>query len=185
MGAATLEAFLDAGAAQITILNRGSAYWDARSRVFENPRVSHISCDRSQIASCFSGSQERSWDLAFDFSASSDGGWVGKAAATLKLSVRLLYVYISSDSAYEVCGEGFPEDRLHGHVESDAVRPADPSQRELFASRDDYGHEKLRGEELLREELQNSAEPKLPFVVLRLPDVIGDLHSFLCHGDML
>ena len=50
------------------------------------------------------------------------------------------YIFISSDSVYEVCKDP-PHDGIS--LEEDAVRPEDPAQREAYAERDSYGNSKL------------------------------------------
>ena len=50
------------------------------------------------------------------------------------------YIYISTDSVYEVCKE---PSREGPSLEEDAVRPEDPNEREAFAQRDPYGSNKL------------------------------------------
>ena len=50
------------------------------------------------------------------------------------------YIYISTDSVYEVCQEP-SHDGLT--LEEDAVRPEDPSTREAYAKKDPYGSAKL------------------------------------------
>ena len=67
---------------------------------------------------------------------------------------------------YDVC------DKLHkGHtLETDAVRPEDPEERTMLAEHHGYGDRKLRAEEELLGQRQAGG---FPFVILRLPDVIG------------
>ena len=83
---------------------------------------------------------------------------------------RPLYVFMSSDSVYEVCA-----DKLHtgAHVESDAVRPPASQDRHQLATTDDYGDGKMRGEEYLQEQQAACGEAGMDYVVLRLADVIG------------
>ena len=50
------------------------------------------------------------------------------------------YIYISTDSVYEVCKEPSHEGPT---FEEDAVRPEDPKEREAYAERDPYGSNKL------------------------------------------
>ena len=78
-----------------------------------------------------------------------------------------LYVYISSDSVYEVC---IKADRGTPTVETDAVRPNDPSLAERLKRKDKYGHKKLRCEEYIRKHCDAN---NLKYIILRLADVIG------------
>lgn len=50
------------------------------------------------------------------------------------------YIYVSTDSVYEVCKEPSHEGPI---LEEDAVRPEDPREREEYAKRDLYGNNKL------------------------------------------
>ena len=78
-----------------------------------------------------------------------------------------LYVFISSDSVYEVCEQSFP---VRDSREEDDIRPKDEEQIKLLKRRDSYGHHKLKCEEYLREKCKESGTN---FVCLRLADVIG------------
>lgn len=77
------------------------------------------------------------------------------------------YIYISSDSVYEVCVQN-----SHGgwSREEDAVRPSDPQDRDTMNRKDSYGHRKLECEEVLEREKEVHG---INFVSLRLPDVFG------------
>ena len=89
------------------------------------------------------------------------------AASTIR---RPVYVFMSSDSVYEVCA-----DKRHNgaNVETDAIRPPASQDRHQLASSDEYGDGKLRGEEYLQEQQAACAEAGLDYVALRLADVIG------------
>ena len=54
------------------------------------------------------------------------------------------YIYISTDSVYEVCKEPSHEGPT---LEEDAVRPEDPRERDAYAQRDLYGSNKLECKE--------------------------------------
>ncbi len=101
------------------------------------------------------------FDALVDFSAT-EPAWVTELLPLVKGRVGL-YVYISTDSVYEVCA---PPAHDGLTVEEDAIRPADPALRAEKAELDEYGHEKLQCEEAL-------SESGMPAVFLRLPDVIG------------
>lgn len=83
---------------------------------------------------------------------------------------RPLYIYISSDSVYEVCS-----DKRHNGatVETDAVRPPTAQDRHQMATSDDYGDGKMRAEEYLHEQRNCQTGGGLDYLVLRLADVIG------------
>ncbi len=78
-----------------------------------------------------------------------------------------VYVYISTDSVYEV-SEAKPTPRRS--VESDAVRPTDLKVQARLKSADRYGDAKLAGEEALRNHRESGG---FPWVALRFCDVIG------------
>lgn len=67
---------------------------------------------------------------------------------------------------YDVC------DKTHKgpSLETDAVRPADPEESDLLIEHNGYGDRKLRVEEELLRQRQDGG---FPFIILRLPDVIG------------
>ena len=50
------------------------------------------------------------------------------------------YIYISTDSVYEVCKEPSHDGST---LEEDAMRPEDPNTREAYAQKDLYGSAKL------------------------------------------
>lgn len=103
------------------------------------------------------------FDLVVDFSAYKPDK-ISQTLAALRGRVKL-YVYISSDSVYEVT---YP---TSGHAglsrEQDAQRPDSGVERDRLRKLDSYGHYKLAGEEVLR------SQDAVPYVILRLPDVIG------------
>ena len=83
------------------------------------------------------------WDFLIDFSGFR-GTQVEQSVGALK-GISRLYVYISSDSVYEVCEEshkGPTEER-------DSTRPESAEERERMNLFNNYGHEKLQGEEAL------------------------------------
>jgi len=169
LGSATVERLLQRGYS-LVLVNRGNWYWDTESTV--RPYVRHLKCDRMQSLQRCAGLQHYIWsehaprqfEAVIDFSAYHSF----EIHETLKLLTgRIkLYVYISSDSVYEVCDkrhEGFTR-------EEDAVRPRDREAREQKSATDDYGNRKLECEEALAAQ---AAAGGVPYVALRLPDVIG------------
>lgn len=78
-----------------------------------------------------------------------------------------LYLYISSDSVYEVC-----QITQHNEPsqETDSIRPITLQEREKLNEADSYGHNKLACEEVLT---RLHTEQNFHFISLRLPDVIG------------
>ena len=167
MGAATVRLLLQRSRfSSITIVNRGNWYWDDREAI--EPFVRRVRCDRyspgSLVTKCpelVAKLKEETFDFVIDFSAF-NGKAIDDSLRFLKLRQGGVYVYISSDSVYEVC-----ERRQNSgpSVESDAVRVAGRF-REILEGADPYGHGKLEAEEAL----QNG---RVPYINLRLPDVIG------------
>uniref|UniRef100_A0A0B7AQY8 NAD-dependent epimerase/dehydratase domain-containing protein n=1 Tax=Arion vulgaris TaxID=1028688 RepID=A0A0B7AQY8_9EUPU len=167
IGSSTVERFISAGY-KVTLVNRGNWYWDSGFTV--RPFVTHIKCDRMQsISKCpelfnYVSSTEKI-DAVVDFSAYHPQSVI----ETLDLlnGKAQLYIYISTDSVYEVCVKNHTDPT----VEDDAVRPMSQEQRENFESQESYGHRKLLCEEVLTSYRRDRNGP--PFVSLRLPDVVG------------
>ncbi|XP_062502072.1 uncharacterized protein LOC134179187 [Corticium candelabrum] len=150
---------------RLTLLNRGNSYWDSSSRI--TPRINPIYCSRNSITQCDELiSSKKFYDFVLDFSS-----YVPRNMAEIIdiLTDRVgVYIYISTDSVYEVCQR--KEDSSEYLREEDAVRPASNTERRELNARDNYGHRKLGCEELLLEQRENGG---FPYVILRLPDVIG------------
>ncbi|XP_032218471.1 uncharacterized protein LOC5518064 [Nematostella vectensis] len=156
-------------ATDITIVNRGNWYWDSYHRI--KPFVTHVKCDRFIIHDCTQlkkvAESKFFFDVVFDFSS--------YQAKQLRDFLDLMrhrigrYVYISSDSVYEV-SQLPPNFNGEPSREEDAVRPASRTRQEELRLVDGYGHNKLECEEVLEDE---HALTKLPYISLRIPDVIG------------
>lgn len=177
MGRALVEELL-AEKARICIVNRGREYWGTADPAAG--RTAHVSADREKVDIFAERLKEATkrlggdWDMVVDFSAF-DGADMRASLAGLGSSFKL-YVYISSDSVYEVSTwaaekwlppKGMGEDLCV--AEDAAVRPSDQKQADALNKKDDYGHEKLQGEEVLLKEIP----PQCRCISLRLPDVIG------------
>jgi len=112
------------------------------------------------------------FDAVVDFSAYN--GRATREATTLLRHKADVYVHISTDSVYDVCD---PDRRSAGPVrEEDAVRPDDKGFRDELSTHHDYGHRKLEAEEELVIQRYNHTDGLrgIPFVILRLPDVLGE-----------
>ena len=170
MGASTVERLLGANYSVVTV-NRGNWYWDSNTRVM--PYVTHLKCDRMQSLQKCSPLQLYLWnvdspsyfDAVIDFSAYH----AFEISETLQLlhGKIMKYIYISTDSVYEVCSKNHTGPTR----EDDAIRPVSKSDQELLKEKDNYGHRKLECEELL--DSQSREHDGVPFVTLRLPDVVG------------
>ena len=170
-----LVSFFGPSNVNITLLNRGRKYWDSEVRV--TPFVNHhITCDRKKVkrAGATLFKERNVFDYCIDFSA-----YKGKYVKSMlkQVQVRKRYIYISTDSVYEVCQR---QGKKNATVESDAVRPSDENERARLNEEDDYGDQKLKGEEVLHWYAKNGestgglgATVPVKYVILRLPDVIG------------
>ena len=164
IGSETVRKLLDGGDS-VTIVNRGNWYFDSEERI--KPFVSdHLKCDREQVLrlECPQLLHSGDYDAVIDFS-SYNSNQVEQAIDVLQGRVGL-YVYISTDSVYEVCDK----DHKGPTKEEDAVRPKNRGKRLTMKRQEKYGHEKLACEEELRVQRQAGG---FPYVALRLPDVIG------------
>lgn len=172
LGAETVAGILGHGAEHtITLVSRGHWYWDSSVRI--QPYVKHLKCDRMQtLRNCapFVEYMQSVHDLYFDAVIDFSGYHPVSISDTLYLlSGRVrLYVYISTDSVYEVCNRIPVRDM--GLLESDANRPEATDEQERLNAREDYGHRKLQCEEEIIKAHRDDAPD---YVILRLPDVMG------------
>lgn len=110
----------------------------------------------------------KKWSIVVDFC-----GYLRKEVKSCirGLENRLsLYIFISTDSVYDVCDPSIREGPVK---ESDDLRPCNDEEIKKKAEDEDYGHDKLRCEEYLRSHKREG----FPFICLRLPDVIGPYDS--------
>jgi nucleoside-diphosphate-sugar epimerase len=117
------------------------------------------------------GQNGQKWALVVDFCA-----YLRKEikSAIRGLSGLLnLYVFISTDSIYDVCEVAVRKGAIR---ETDDLRPSDDKVIKEKAKDEDYGHDKLKCEEYLRSHVLD-LEEGFPFLCLRLPDVIGPYDS--------
>lgn len=168
IGSETVRRLLDKGD-EITIVNRGNWYFDSSERI--KPFVkAHFLCDRDKLLKidCEELLTSGYYDAVIDFSSYN--------ARQMKQVVDILhgrvgvYIYISTDSIYEVC------EKTHSKpsIEEDAVRPKSPKKRLELKREEKYAHDKLACEEVLEQERKSGG---FPYVALRLPDVIGPRDS--------
>jgi len=175
VGSITLSRLISTGMYDITLVSRGS--WPFDTSTLIKPHVKHIECDREfDLEDCeelvSEISETDNYHAVLDFSGFLPI-WIENAIDVLdenKAKVRV-YIYISSDSVYEVCGDG---KRLKGDTrlfEMDAERPEDEDLNDELIDGDEYGDEKLGGEEVLVD--QGKTLDGFPYVFLRFADVIG------------
>lgn len=87
----------------------------------------------------------KKWDLVVDFCA-----YLRKEVKSVirgLTNLIKLYVMISTDSVYDVCD---PKVRNGPCKESDDLRPQNEKEIQTLAKNEDYGHDKLKCEEYLR-----------------------------------
>jgi len=145
---------------QVTVMHRGTNYWDYESRIL--PHVRYVKFNRKKPERCSLLADSTEFDLCVDCS-----GYKRKYMEPIlkALQNRIgYYVYLSTDSVYEVCN--FIASPT-GITETDSVRPKNPEKRRKLARSESYGHQKLLCEELIQEFL------KCPWLIVRLADVIG------------
>lgn len=152
----------------ITVLHRGNWYWDSSTRI--KPWVNFVRCDRDSFNECVVQlvditKEKGLFDAVIDFSGYKPGQ-VKDFMKKMRNKIRR-YIYVSTDSVYEVCKEPSHEGPI---LEEDAVRPEDPREREEYAKRDLYGNNKLECEEAVKRENELW---DIPYIIIRLPDVIG------------
>lgn len=133
---------------KVALVSRGNWYFDSETRI--KPYLAkRIICDReeSDIEYCtdlieYVGKTNKI-DIVLDFSAY-DPEVLATTLDLLKDKAGV-YVYISTDSVYEVCKPS----RVPGlSYESDAVRPDNEQQQLALNNGDEYGNQKLQGEEV-------------------------------------
>jgi nucleoside-diphosphate-sugar epimerase len=167
-------------------------YWDNAERLAETGAM-HVQCDRDDLVGGDDVEDSREdwpdavrapnhFDAVIDFSSYTRSD---TRSALAEFGSRIkLYVFISSDSVYEVCTDPAPEmgptGSPSGHgpaaawrasVEGDAHRPPAHSEaRRRLRRADRYGHGKLVSEREIERAAQKNG---FQFLSLRLADVLG------------
>jgi len=165
---------------RVCVVNRGRAYWGTTDHF--DGRTARVVTDRHgdahEFAQRIAEATYRlgtSWDLVADFSAF-NGEHIRASLEGLRGRFRF-YVYVSSDSIYEVsawAANGWHPRSVKGNCVDEAVgqRPPDDAEQQRLCYADRYGHEKRCAEESLALGLSESA-PQSQGLILRLPDVLG------------
>lgn len=177
MGRELVEALL-ARPARVCVVNRGRRYWGTNDP--SGGRVARVIADRrdaKEFAAAVNAATTRvggRWDLVADFCAF-NGQDIQTALAGLQGRFDV-YVYISSDSVYEVsawASDGWKPRVEQLVAEAADTRPDSSSERRRLRRADSYGDGKLEAEEALAEGLAKDEAASSRSVALRLPDVIG------------
>ncbi|UJR33385.1 hypothetical protein I4U23_020833 [Adineta vaga] len=162
-----------AHAFDITVVNRGN-WKDYDSNIRIRPFVKTITIDRYSLNAAEqlrTAIGDQHFDAVVDFSAY-DSDVVKDALKILDDQIKL-YIYISTDSVYEVC---LPiSNDLSSEL--DSIRPTDKNEYERLRRKDSYGHKKLKVEEQLIEWQSKTKTNNWSYVILRLPDVLGPRDS--------
>ncbi|XP_078677203.1 uncharacterized protein LOC144913926 [Branchiostoma floridae x Branchiostoma belcheri] len=173
VGGTAVRLLIKSGEFDVTVVTRGNWPWDSKALI--QPYVRHVVCDRTfafGLSECPALTlilRNTTFEAVLDFNTFS-GEQMLDSVSVVKNRVSGFYLYVSSDSVYDVC------DRRHlGPTrESDAVRPKNRTRQDELNARESYGHWKLQGEEYLVRQRQAGG---FPYVILRLPDVIGPRDS--------
>lgn len=165
IGSEIVSSLIEKDLYDITLVNRGNWYFDSKERITPYIHM-HITCDRDKAfkLECPEILTSGYYDLVIDLS-SYTSKQIQQVVDILKNRVGL-YIFISSDSIYEVC----QKDHVASTKEEDAVRPKSAKKRMQLRKTETYGHEKLACEEVLRKQRKAGG---FTYVALRLPDVVG------------
>lgn len=158
----------------IFLINRGKKYWNTEMRF--TPKLHFYYGDRDEyknyekLINYISQKQKitalKKWDLVIDFSCF-ERIQIKSVYRALKKKC-LLYIYISSDSIYDVCDIKLRREdyikEIHG------IRPQNDKLIEELNEGEEYGNDKLKCEEYLKSHVQDG---DFRYICLRLPDVIG------------
>ena len=176
MGVYAVESLVQTGRYNVAVANRNSSYSDSAERLAA-AGVTTVHWDRrttpfrdAPAMRAYFAAHPRLHAIV-DFSC-----YTGEAArdvASFLLEAKGVhvtrYVYISSDSIYDVCA---PKAQPYRPTEEgvDDTRPAAPEAQAALNAQDTYGHGKLEAEEVLR-----AMQPRSTwsYVFLRIPDVVG------------
>ena len=159
------------------MINRGKMYWGQNFKSY--PYCKYYYGDRhyyfeyqkllAYISKKHGITKDNKWDLVVDF-CSFERKEIKSVIRSLG-DLCKLYVFISSDSVYDVCDENIRKEVLI--KEEYAIRPENELTLKKLNNGEDYGNDKLRCEEYLLSHVKD----KFNYCCLRLPDVIGPFDS--------
>ena len=159
------------------MINRGKTYWKQNYKAFSfceyyyGDRHHYFEYQKliAYISNKYGVTKNNKWDLVIDFCCF-DRKEAKSAIRGLGETCKL-YVFISSDSVYDVCDESLRKEALI--KEEYAIRPENQTQLKKLNDEDDYGNDKLRCEEYFLSHIKD----QFNYLCLRLPDVIGPFDS--------
>lgn len=153
MGRAIVDALVGCmRGGHLCMFTRGRRHWNDVNRYPE--RVTHVKGDRHSPA-LPSVLQQRRWDVIVDLTCFS----VADVTPVLAHAGHALYIFISTDSVYEVCAVPAGQASREDHDTRRALRDGEDV--------DDYGLAKWEVEQALK------AQAAVRWFALRLPDVVG------------
>lgn len=177
MGKSLLSKLYKFNEYEVHYINRGKQHWN--NEVKSIPNLKYTYGDRedkydftklliylSEKLEIGSGLNEKKWECVIDFS-----GFNYKEIRSVYNALHgkiNLYIFISTDSIYDVCDPKIRNNELN--VEEYDERPTINDLKLKLARKDTYGHKKLKCEEYLKKVIN---QKEFPFIILRLPDVIG------------
>lgn len=184
MGKTLVESLAQMSTVKLFVINRSKVHWNNEVANFAD-KYTHYYGDRDspmeygklltyltkKVGIVTGLGDEFKWDLVVDFCAYLRKE-VKSAIRGLSNHVRL-YVFISTDSIYDVCDKSVFTTPLK---EEQDIRPSDPKKILALSEDEEYGHDKLRCEEYLKSHCLN-LRAGFPYICLRLPDVIGPYDS--------
>lgn len=165
LGSHTVNALLDQGGFNITLLNRGNVYFNSDKEI--DPYVNQIiQCDRKTLlrATCKKLLEKTWYDAVIDFSSYEDKQ-IEQVIDILRNRVGL-YIFISTDAVYDIS-----EKKHEGKTrEEDTTEIIDEKKKEKVQKASLYGKRKKGCEERLIVQREKFG---FPYLILRLPDAIG------------
>ena len=170
MGKQLVDALRSRG--EVVTVNRGNSYWGSCSSPTLRANRRHREKYRDSISELVNSGRQRRWLGVVDFCGYSPKDMQESLPDILfDWEIFPIYIFISTDSVYEVSPNASGESSLGRPVTEDCAGLQDPS----LYNRDAYGHKKLMGEEALSQR----SELKQSLVILRLPDVLGEYDDTL------
>lgn len=162
----------------LVLINRGNWDWDNKDRIKSRVKANLI-CDRKkdpldEILRDYICQKSFKFHAIIDFSGYKPI-YIHNVFKHIPHDMINLYIYISTDSVYEVCDTSSIDHTTQLTQEKDAKRPKSQEEIERLKEFDDYGHEKLECEEALS--YYHDKYKTFRYFIIRLPDVLGPRDS--------